>query len=175
MLTQAAEQGRYVFMTGEKDFNRENVKAVFQGYQKAGFSQIHYIEQPGLGHRNPSEELFKKAIDLLDAPLVEAAESNYKLAQRKQESEKLGDAMGLYLKAAIHGKDAQWTGEAMENATSLREKYDKALATAEDAITANDKKAFKDSVKVLGKQWSAEPAILKELKKRFTIAAKAAK
>jgi len=54
LLTQAAKNGRYVFMTGEKDFNRQNVKAVSQGYQKAGFSQVHYIEQPGLKHGNPS-------------------------------------------------------------------------------------------------------------------------
>ena len=174
MLTQAAELGRYVFMTGEKDFNRANVKAVFEGYQKAGFAQVHYIEQPGLAHRNPSAELFGKAIDLLDAPLHQAAEANYAMAKKKQESEKLGEAMSLYLKAAMHGKEAEWSSDAMDSASELREQYDTALAKAEEAISSSDKKAFKNSVKELGKQWSVGANMLKELKKRFSIAAKAA-
>ena len=175
LLTQAAKFGRYAFMTGEKDYNRKNVQMVSQGYQKAGFANVLYLEQPGMKHGSPSQEYLQKAIDFLDAPLIQAAEGNYKMGQKKDLSGKLGEAMLLFQKASMHGRDADWISDAAEKAETLGGQYQAAVEATEAAIEANDKKAFKEALNVLGKQWSADSVLLKDYKKLFAAAAKAAK
>ncbi len=63
----AKEKGRYVLVTGEKDFNLKNTRAVHEhGFKKEGFKRAMLLEVPGLGHSPPSAEWLEKGLDFLD-------------------------------------------------------------------------------------------------------------
>lgn len=63
----AKAEGRYVLVTGEKDFNLGNTSAVFEnGFKKEGFKHVDLINVPGQGHQPPQAEWLKKAIEFLD-------------------------------------------------------------------------------------------------------------
>ena len=64
----AKAEGRYVLVTGEKDFNLKNTSAVFEnGFKKEGFKAVELMNVPGQGHQPPKAEWLKKAIEFLDA------------------------------------------------------------------------------------------------------------
>lgn len=72
MLEQARQRNRYVLLTGETDFNRDETKSIYEhGFVKAGFKYATYFEVPGLGHELPNAEWLAKCIEALDAPLAE--------------------------------------------------------------------------------------------------------
>ena len=63
----AKESGRYVLVTGEKDFNLKNTKAVHElGFKKEGFKRALLLEVPGLGHAPPAADWLEKGLDFLD-------------------------------------------------------------------------------------------------------------
>jgi hypothetical protein len=65
----AKSQSRFVLVTGEKDFNLKETKAVYElGFKKEGFKHASLLEVPGLGHQPPSPEWFEKGLDFLDHP-----------------------------------------------------------------------------------------------------------
>ena len=67
-LKAAKANGRFALITGEKDFNLANTKAVFeQGFRKEGFRRATLIEVPGLGHAPPAAEVLEQALQFLDA------------------------------------------------------------------------------------------------------------
>jgi hypothetical protein len=58
---------RFALVTGEKDFNRANTRAVLdQGFKKEGFAHARIFEVPGLGHGMPPAEWLGKALGFLD-------------------------------------------------------------------------------------------------------------
>ena len=64
----AKAEGRYVLVTGEKDFNLKNTSAVYEnGFKKEGFKTVELMNVPGQGHQPPKAEWLAKAIDFLDA------------------------------------------------------------------------------------------------------------
>lgn len=60
-------ENRYVFITGDRDFNRRDMRHVFQRYQRAGAVHALLMELPGLGHEYPNTKQLGQAIDFLDA------------------------------------------------------------------------------------------------------------
>lgn len=65
----AKSSGRYVLVTGEKDMNLKNTRAVYDyGFKKEGFKHATVIEVPGMGHTAPPPETFDKGLDFLDKP-----------------------------------------------------------------------------------------------------------
>lgn len=63
----AKAQGRFALMTGEKDMNLKNTKAVYEfGFKKEGFKRVQVFEVPGLGHAPPPPEWFSKGLAFLD-------------------------------------------------------------------------------------------------------------
>jgi len=63
----AKEKGRYVLVTGEKDMNLKNTRAVHEhGFKKEGFKRAMLLEVPGLGHSPPAAEWLEKGLDFLD-------------------------------------------------------------------------------------------------------------
>lgn len=67
ILARAKARGRFVLLTGETDFNRENTKRIYRGGFKAEkFRHVLYVEVPGLGHSRPSAEWVAKGIQFLD-------------------------------------------------------------------------------------------------------------
>ncbi len=66
ILAMAKQECRYVMVTGEKDFNLNNTKAVFDGFKEQQFKAVEMFNVPGLGHQAPAAEWLKKGIEFLD-------------------------------------------------------------------------------------------------------------
>lgn len=65
----AKTKGRFALMTGEKDFNLKNTRAVFEfGFKKEGFKHARVFEVPGLGHSPPPAAALSQALTYLDHP-----------------------------------------------------------------------------------------------------------
>jgi hypothetical protein len=59
--------GRYVLVTGEKDMNLKNTRAVYElGFKPEGFKHAMVLEVPGMGHATPPAEWFDKGLNFLD-------------------------------------------------------------------------------------------------------------
>ncbi len=65
-LQQAAQEGRYVFLTGDRDSNRAQTKAYFENAYNKFLQNAIYIQVPNMGHRLPPIEWLVKAIDYVD-------------------------------------------------------------------------------------------------------------
>ena len=72
ILAIAKKEGRYVFLTGEKDFNLADTKAVHQAALKNGFQAVEFFNIPKQGHQPPVAEWLKKSLDYLDAGKAES-------------------------------------------------------------------------------------------------------
>ena len=57
---------RYVFVTGRKDFNRDETRDVHRKYRKAGVNNLLLMDISGMDHTIPSAEKFAEAIAFLD-------------------------------------------------------------------------------------------------------------
>jgi pimeloyl-ACP methyl ester carboxylesterase len=66
-LKQRAASNRYVFITGEHDFNRSDMKNVFKRYQSAGLTSSLLMDLPDFAHEYPDADQLAKAIEFLDA------------------------------------------------------------------------------------------------------------
>lgn len=70
-LNKARKENRYVFLTGEVDYSREQTAEIYrQGYLREQFWYADYLEVPGMGHTYPPAEWFGRGIELLDAPIA---------------------------------------------------------------------------------------------------------
>lgn len=67
VLAIAKTRCRYVLVTGEKDFNRENTRAAEEhGFRAEGFANVLYLEVPGIGHALPEAQWLEQGLDFLD-------------------------------------------------------------------------------------------------------------
>ena len=65
----AKAKGRYVLVTGEKDFNLKNTRAVFKhGFRQEGFKHALLLEVPGMKHAPPPAAWLEKGLEFLDRP-----------------------------------------------------------------------------------------------------------
>ncbi|MDH3585300.1 MAG: hypothetical protein OER86_13940, partial [Phycisphaerae bacterium] len=115
-LLARARVNRFVLLTGEKDFNRDGTKKVFQLYQKDGFRNVTYLEVPGMAHRSPPADWFAKGIAALDQPLGKEAAKTHKLAGSLEKRGQFGRALAAYTKAAAHGKGQEFAEDAAARA-----------------------------------------------------------
>lgn len=67
IATLAQNESRIVLVTGDKDFNQDNTKAIYeQGFQANEFKHVKLLDIPGQGHGAPARQWLEKAIDFLD-------------------------------------------------------------------------------------------------------------
>jgi predicted esterase len=67
LATLAQNESRIVLVTGDKDFNQDNTKAIYeQGFQGNGFKNVKLFDIPGQGHGAPAREWLEKALTFLD-------------------------------------------------------------------------------------------------------------
>ena len=65
----AKSTGRFVLVTGEKDMNLQNTRAVFEhGFKQEGYKHVQLLEVPAMGHATPPAEWFDKGLNFLDNP-----------------------------------------------------------------------------------------------------------
>lgn len=67
-LVNLISNNRYVFITGDRDFNRQEIRQVFKKYVKAGAGQALLMDLDGYGHHNPDVEQLSTALEFLDGP-----------------------------------------------------------------------------------------------------------
>lgn len=67
IATQAQNESRIVLVTGDKDFNLDNTRAVYeQGFMANEFKHVKLFDIPGQGHGAPAKEWLEKALKFLD-------------------------------------------------------------------------------------------------------------
>lgn len=67
VLAIAKGRCRYVLVTGEKDFNRSNTRAAYEGgFLKEGFKSVKYLEVPGAAHGLPDAKYLDQALLFLE-------------------------------------------------------------------------------------------------------------
>jgi len=59
-------QNRFVFLTGSRDFNREETREIYNRYIKAGAQQSKLMVIPGLSHGHPDASALLEALQFLD-------------------------------------------------------------------------------------------------------------
>ena len=69
VLLDLIQQNRFVFLTGSKDFNKNETKKVYSTYRDLGVQNIKLMVIPHMSHRNPDALEFEEAIRYLDADL----------------------------------------------------------------------------------------------------------
>lgn len=79
----AAKERRHVFLTGDKDENRQQTEAYFDAAKKDGFKYCTYIQVPDMPHRAPDAEWFEKGIVALDDVREQVAEASEKATREK--------------------------------------------------------------------------------------------
>ncbi|HEY5810152.1 MAG TPA: prolyl oligopeptidase family serine peptidase [Povalibacter sp.] len=57
---------RYVFITGDRDFNRRETQRVFEKYRAAGVERALLMDLPRFGHELPDAERLTQAVQFLD-------------------------------------------------------------------------------------------------------------
>jgi predicted esterase len=60
------QANRYVFLTGERDFNRREMRRVHTQYVDAGATRALLIDLPGFGHEYPAPADLARALEFLD-------------------------------------------------------------------------------------------------------------
>ena len=67
-LNMARNHGRYVLLTGTKDFNRLEMYTYYHRVYKRTLKNVLYLEVPDMGHGIPPADWFEKAIEYLEMP-----------------------------------------------------------------------------------------------------------
>jgi predicted esterase len=67
-------KNRFVFLTGSRDFNRDEVRNIHGRYVKAGAINSELLVIPGMTHELPDQKVLSQALDYLSARSTSAAD-----------------------------------------------------------------------------------------------------
>ena len=68
-LKRIKRERRFVLLTGERDFNRQQTRATYEAMLDEGFRHVTYLEIPGAGHYVGVEPTYlARALRALDGP-----------------------------------------------------------------------------------------------------------
>jgi len=87
LLEYARQYGRYVFIAGEKCFNRRQCEMICEGYQKIGYQHVAFRMIPGVGHKAAPADLVLESLETLDRPLSDWCETNLEDAKQHMDEE----------------------------------------------------------------------------------------
>ena len=162
-----ALQDRYVMLTGSKDFNREETRAVYDFYLDENFRHVTYLDVPGMGHGQPPVDWFEKGIIALDEPLTIRTQKGFNQAVSMEERKQLGKALAGFKKATqCRVSDDEFIKLAEDKVAHLREEYAKAVIAIELAIDSGDRSRAKSLLNKFKKSWKG---VAEEDIKRLTV------
>jgi hypothetical protein len=149
----ARQNGRYVFITGDLDFNRLEMAAIHSVMRSDGFQNLAFLQVPGMGHSSPPVEWIEKGIAALDAPLARAAKSDFDRGRQMFERQQWGKALGLLRNAAAHGGEQPFADEACEKLQAVMAKYQTDLAAIEDSVEKSELTAANKQIADFRRRW----------------------
>jgi len=159
ILTVCKEKNRYVFATGEKDYNREQIITVYEkGYKGDGFKYTTYLEAPGKGHENIDAEWLQKAVTALDEPLVKVAKSIYERAVSLEKRGRAGEAMAEYGRALSRLGGCDEARQAQARLDALKSRLSEELASARQAVENGQYDRAKSTLAEVVKHYGASRA-----------------
>jgi hypothetical protein len=161
---------RYAFLTGEKDFNRQDTKGVFEAYRAQGFKHVECFDAPGMGHEFAPPEWYAKGLDFVDAALIDEAQQLLDAGAVAEKKNKLVEAYGDYAQViADYAIAAKQVEAAKPKAEELRGKVDATLQPELAKIEANP---GADKFREFAAKWSAFPVAEKARAQADPLAAK---
>ena len=151
-----ARQDRFVMLTGSNDFNREEMRAVYDLYIEDNFHHVTYLDVPGMGHDQPPVDWFEKGVIALDEPLMKRTQKEFNRAVRFEKQNQLDKALaGFEAASRCRVSSDEFVKIAEEKVTALRNRYDKAVSAIETAIESGDKSRTKSLFNKFKKTWKS--------------------
>lgn len=134
-LLNLAKNHNYVFLTGSKDFNRDDTIRVLNGYKNSSFPNLFFNETPGLGHATPPEADIEKAFAFLDKALRANALADCTAAEKLMRTYKYADAAqkAFAAKARVLEANAIWE-KIVARAEAACDKAEKSAKTPQEKI-----------------------------------------
>lgn len=149
-----APQDRYVILTGSKDFNREETRAVYDFYLEENFRRVTYLDVPEMGHDQPPVDWFEKGIIALDESLTIRTQKRFKQAVIMEEHNQFGKALERFEMATqCRVSSDEFIKLAEDKIAHLREEYAKAVSAIELAIDSGDRSRAKSLLNKYNKNW----------------------
>lgn len=149
-----ARQDRFVMLTGSEDFNREEMRAVYDFYLKENFRYVTYLDVPGMGHDKSPVDWFEKGIIALDEPLMIRAQKEFDRAVKMEENNQFGKTLtGFEAASEYRVSGDEFVKLAEENVAHLHEQYDKAVSAIETTIDAGGRSRAKTLISKYKKNW----------------------
>jgi hypothetical protein len=147
-LSSARKNGRFVLITGQTATNREMLKATYDHQFSAdGFSSAKFFDVPNMGNELPPGTWIERALQALDEPLLKPLNEMFREAENLEKTDKLGDAIEAYTKAAASATAAPDTkARAEAKVAELAAAKKKLLDTADQAVK---EKRFADAITAL--------------------------
>lgn len=154
-LQAAKTRNRYVFMTGDDDFNRDQVKLIFDEYQSKGFAHTKYIQVAGMDHAQPRDAKWvEQAIAFLDGPLTAEAKNHFSKAEGYYTRNKYARALVGFRKAAAHGGEGKFVETAKERLAELNAKYREEFSRLNNKVETGDLRDASKQLNKFRKRWS---------------------
>jgi len=151
-----ARQDRYVMLTGSEDFNREEMRAVYDFYIEENFRHVTFLDVPGMGHDQPPVDWFEKGIIALDKPLKVKTQKVFNQAVIMEKHNQFGKALaGFETATQCRVCSDDFIKLAEKKVALLREEYAKTVSAIELAIDSNDKSRAKSLMNKYKKNWKS--------------------
>jgi len=141
LLRLAKRSGRYVFLTGEHDGNRDQTLTYYKAYKADGFTHATYFEVPGMGHTYPPADWLEQGIEALDEPLASLAAVLIEHAEQAVKNQQWGRALDGYQRARQYAKDQTIVQHAAQQAQALLARRDDAADAAIRLVKSGDRQA----------------------------------
>lgn len=98
-----AKDHYFVFLTGTKDFNREQTQLFYEAYKKDNFKHCKYIEVPDMGHTIPPAERFEEGILFLNEGILSRGKQLLSEGIQKAKLKQFSAAIPLFQQALGYG------------------------------------------------------------------------
>jgi hypothetical protein len=132
LLNLDRHQSRFVLVANgkpaqpnDRGYVRLDIRMVYDAMRRDGFGGVTLLESQGNRGSTPDADLFGKAMNALDAPLIAGAEQQYKEAIALEKAHRMDAAYTGYAAAAARGGTATFVADADAKADAIHAQYEK--------------------------------------------------